>query len=101
MHPRENNSQHRFKLRGYYSGSCHADWDLGRMVDNKLNRSSQCNATAKKGQCYFEMFRQYKMIFENTRGDRELLFTPVKSHLELPGPLTLTKTAMRREIKQR
>lgn len=53
----------------------------------------------KEGQCYFEMFRQYKVIFENTRGDRELLCTmSVKSHLELPGPLTLTKTAMRGEI---
>lgn len=60
----------------------------------------QCHS--KEGQCYFEMCRQYKAIFENTRGDRKLHYTMlVKSHLELPGALTLTKTAMRWEIFQR
>lgn len=57
----------------------------------------QCHS--KEGQCYFEMFRQYKAVFENTRGDRELLYSMlVKSLLELPGALTLTKTALREEI---
>lgn len=53
----------------------------------------QCDV--KEGQCYFEIYRQYKVIFENTRGDAMLLYTmSVKSHLELPGALTLTKTQL-------
>lgn len=57
----------------------------------------QCHE--EEGQCYFEICRQYEAIFESPRGARVLLYTVwVKSHLELLGALTLTKTAARWEI---
>lgn len=57
----------------------------------------QCHS--KEGQRYFEICRQYKVIFENSSGDRVLLYTMwVKPHLELPGALTFTKMAIRWKI---
>lgn len=50
----------------------------------------QCHS--KERQRYFETDGQYKVIFENTREDVELLYTvQATCHLELPDALTLTK----------
>lgn len=62
-------------------------------MDNKLNRSSRRNAAAKKDRAILSCVDNTKQSLKIQEG-AECFTTWIKPHLELPGVLTLTKTAI-------